>query len=216
MRWRLAALLLAAWCVCPALARADSFDPVSFGVDLSTLGYGITLERPLLFNLSARLVTGNLSESGKATPAGSPGNATFRESNVLAVADWRPYGGRWYLSGGVLFGSDHLDWTPQASGGNYTLNGGVFPVSGTGAVQAQVSYARPALYLGAGGGTGILKGLTISFDAGVVLRNGTVTTSATGPLQNNPAFQADLGAVAAGFRTHVLYPVAGVGLVYRP
>jgi hypothetical protein len=49
-----------------------------------------------------------------------------------------------------------------------------------------------------------------------VLRNGTVTTSATGPLQNNPAFQADLGAVAAGFRTHVLYPVAGVGLVYRP
>ena len=79
----------------------------------------------------------------------------------------------------------------------------------------QVSYARPALYLGAGGGTGILKGLTISF---VPRRaaNGTVTTSATGPLQNNPAFQADLGAVAAGFRTHVLYPVAGVGLVYRP
>jgi hypothetical protein len=216
MRWRLAALLLAAWCACPAAARADSFDPVSFGVDISTLGYGITLERPLLFNLSARLVTGTLSIAEQSTPAGSPGTATFRENNVLGVADWRPYGGRWYVSAGVLFGSDHLDWTPQASAGTYTLNRDVYPVAGAGAVHAQVSYARPALYLGAGGGTGILKGLTISFDAGVVLRNGTVTSAATGPLQANAAFQADLAAVAAGFRTHIIQPVAGVGLVFRP
>jgi hypothetical protein len=216
MRWRLAALLLAAWCACPAVVRADSFDPVSFGVDVSTLGYGITLERPLLFNLSARLVTGALSVSGQSTPAGSPGNATFRENNVLGVADWRPYGGRWYLSGGVLLGSDHLDWTPQANAGNYTLNRDVYPVAGAGAVRTQVSYARPALYLGAGGGTGILTGLTIAFDAGVVLRNGTVTTSASGPLQTNAAFQTDLAAVGAGFRTHIIQPVAGVGLVFRP
>jgi hypothetical protein len=216
MRWGLVTLLLGALCALPAAVRADSFDPVSFGVQINTLGYGITLERPLLFDLSARVATGTLVYSQSKTFTGNPWRATLQESNVLVAADWRPYGGRWRLSGGLLFGSDSLNYAAGSSGGNYVLNGRTYPVAGAGAVSGAVSFAQPALYLGVGAGTGILKGLTLAFEAGVVVRNGTLTTSATGPLQSNAQFEADLAQTATNFRTRFVQPVIGVGVVFRP
>jgi hypothetical protein len=146
----------------------------------------------------------------------NPWQSTFHQNNVLVAMDWRPYSGRWRLSGGLLFGGDYVQKVAQSVGSNYTLNGDVYPVNQAGVVSARVSFARPAVYAGFGGGTGILKGLTIAFDAGIVVRNGTSSTSATGPLQANPQFQADLAATAAQFRTRLIQPVIGIGLVYRP
>jgi hypothetical protein len=74
----------------------------------------------------------------------------------------------------------------------------------------------PAIYFGLGGGTGVLRGLTIAFDAGIVIRNGSLSTSSTGPLAGNAAFQSDLAATASQFRTRLIQPVIGIGLVYRP
>jgi hypothetical protein len=216
MRWRFAAVLLGALCALPATARADSFDPVSFGVHAGTLGIGITLERPLLFDLSARIATGALSTSSQKTYDNNPWTSTLHENNVLLAMDWRPYAGRWRLSGGVLLGGDYVDKVARGVGGNYALNGTLYPVANAGIVTSRISYSRPAIYLGFGAGTGILKGLTISFDAGIVVRNGTIATSASGPLQANPQFQADLAATTAQFRTRFIQPVAGIGLVYRP
>jgi hypothetical protein len=210
------AVLLGALCVIPVTARADSFDPISFGVHVSTLGDGITLERPLLFDLSARITTGALSTTRTQTFDNNPWKSTFHENNVLVAMDWRPYGGRWRLSAGLLLGGDYVDKVAQNAGGNYVLNGNVYPVTQAGVVSSRISFAQPALYLGVGTGTGILKGLTIAFDAGIVIRNGTLSTNATGPLQANPQFQADLGTTAAQFRTRLVQPVIGVGLVYRP
>jgi len=216
MRWRFVAVLLGALCVISAIARADSFDPVSFGVHVSTLGAGITLERPLLFDLSARITTGLLSTSSTIMYDNNPWTSTFHENNVLVAMDWRPYSGRWGLSGGFLLGGDYVDKVAQNAGGNYILNGNAYPVNNAGVVSARISFARPALYLGIGAGTGILKGLTIAFDAGIVIRNGTLSANATGPLKASPQFQADLAATAAQFRTRLVQPVIGVGLVYRP
>jgi hypothetical protein len=216
MRWRSAAVLLGALCAVPLAARADSFDPVSFGVHVSTLGDGITLERPLLFDLSARVSTGLLSTSSLRNYDGRPWASTLHESNVLVAMDWRPYGGRWRLSSGLLFGSDRVDKVAQSFGPNYVLNGNAYPVGGAGIVSARISFAQPALYFGFGAGTGIFKGLTIAFDAGIVIRNGTLTTNATGPLQGNPQFESDLAATATQFHTHFIQPVIGIGLVYRP
>jgi hypothetical protein len=216
MRWGVAAVLLGAFCALPATARADSFDPVSFGVHASTLGDGITLERPLLFDLSARVATGFLSSTSQMTYGNNPWTSTLHENNVLLAMDWRPYSGRWRLSGGILLGGDYIDNVARNVGGNYLLNGNTYPVSNAGVVASRISYSRPAIYLGFGAGTGILKGLTIAFDAGIVIRNGTLATSATGPLRANPQFQADLAATASQFRTRFIQPVIGVGLVYRP
>jgi len=217
MRWASAALSAIALCGVPVLASADSFDPVSVGVQASTLGFGVTLERPLLFNLSARIATGTLSSTDQVVTGGTPWRRTAHESNVLVAADWRPDAGRYRLSAGLLFGSDHTDYTVKSvNGSSYDINGTPYAVAGAGTVGARVSYPHPAVYLGVGGGTGITRGFTIAFDAGLVLRNGATTTSATGPLQNDPGFQANVQAVAAGFPTRWIQPVVDVGLVFRP
>jgi hypothetical protein len=200
----------------PAIACADSFDPISIGVSANTLGFGVTLERPLLFDLSARVATGLLSNSDEHSYDGNPYTRTNRENNVLVAMDWRPYAGRWRLSGGIVLGGDHVDYTARDNGGGYLLNGNRYPVATAGTVMSRVSYARPALYAGVGGGTGIVHGMTISFDIGAVLRNGTLETSASGPLQSNAQFQRDLTTTATQFKTRYLQPVIGVGLTYRP
>jgi hypothetical protein len=217
MRWLSAAVTLVALCGVPALASADSFDPVSVGVQASTLGFGLSLERPLLFNLSARIATGLLSSSDQEIYGGSPWIRTNNEANVLVAADWRPYSGRYRLSAGLLFGNDHTTYVVQSpTGTSDVINGTSYPTAGVGVASAQVSYARPAPYVGVGGGTGILRGFTVAFDVGLVLRNGSVTTSATGPLQNDPAFQANLQTIAGQLRTRSIQPVIDLGLVFRP
>jgi len=215
MRWRLAATVLAAFAAVPVGAAADSFDPISVGVSASTAGFGITLERPLLFNLSVRLTTGALSTTVGQTYDANPWTQTFHESNVLVAADWHPYGGRWRLSGGVLFGSDRIDRTARPNGGVYALNGNTYPSAGS-SISSNVSYARPAPYVGFGAGTGIVKGFTIAFDAGLIVRNGSPVTSVSGPLQQNPQAVADATAVTQQFHTHWLQPYVGVGLSFRP
>jgi hypothetical protein len=215
MRWRFAAVLLGALVALPRVAGADSFDPISFGASASSLGLGITLERPLLFDLSARIATGWLSSSAQQTYDNNRWNTTAHESNVLVAADWRPYAGRWRLSAGLLFGSDHSDYAAQSANGVYQLNGNAYPAAGS-SVNSTVSFARPAIYLGAGAGTGIVKGLTIAFDAGIVIRNGSTTTTLSGPLQTDAQAVADANATAAQFRTHIIQPVVGIGLLFRP
>jgi hypothetical protein len=217
MRWVSAAVTLVALCGVPALASADSFDPVSIGVQASTLGFGLSLERPLLFNLSARIATGLLSSSDQQIYGGSPWIRSNSEANVLVAADWRPYSGRYRLSAGLLFGNDHTDYTLRSvNGESYDVNGNSYPIAGAGIVSGHTTYPHPAIYAGIGGGTGITRGFTIAFDAGFVIRNGSTTASATGPLQNDPHFQADLQAVAAGFKVRSIQPVVDLGLVYRP
>ena len=216
MRWRIVAMTLGLVLAAPALARADSFNPISVGVGASTLGYGVTLERPLLFNLSARIVTGRLSSSDERRYDGNPYTRTFNENNALVAADFRPSSGRWRLSAGVLFGSDRTDYIVRDNAGTYALNGNSYPVASAGLVKSTVSYARPAPFAGVGGGTGITRGLAISFDVGAVLRNGTLTTSTSGVLAGDPAFSRDLAATGAQFKRRFLQPVVSVGLTYRP
>ena len=96
------------------------------------------------------------------------------------------------------------------------LNGTAYPAAGTGTVSSRISFARPSIYLGVGAGTGIVKGLTIAVDAGIVIRNGSLDTNATGPLAANAQFQNDLATTATQFRTRLIQPVIGVGIVFRP
>ncbi len=158
-----------------------------------------------------------LSSSDQQPYGGAPWTRTTNQSNLLVAADWRPYAGRYRLSAGLLFSNDHTDYTVKSvDGANYVINGTSYPIAMTGAVGARVSYPHPALYVGVGGGTGITRGFTLAFDVGLVVRNGATTTSATGPLQNDPQFQSNLQSVAAGFRTQSVQPVVDVGLVFRP
>jgi len=216
MKARCVALLAVSLALVPAVARADSFDPISLGVHAGTLGYGVTLERPLLFDLSARIETGNMSISRTATFDGTSFVETQRFANVLAALEWRPAALRFGLSAGLLFSGDRTDYTARQDLGPYTINGNMYPVAAAGRVATRVDFSAPAIYLGLGSNTGILPGLAFAINAGIVVRNGIATTSATGPAAQTAPLQRDLTALNGEFRTHIVYPAISVGLTYRP
>ncbi|MEA2786775.1 MAG: hypothetical protein QOF71_2879 [Candidatus Eremiobacteraeota bacterium] len=200
----------------PAAARADLFSSVSAGVHASTIGHGITLEKPLLYDFSVRVTTGSLSVSQQSTYDTTTYTTTTRYSNVGVIADYRPYAGRYRISGGLVFGNDAIDNVARESAGMIRVGNNAYPVSGTGAVNARVRFDRPSLYAGIGTGTGLIRGLAIEIDAGALVRNGTASVAASGPLANDPAFRADMQRLRGELRTRVVVPVLSIGLVYRP
>jgi hypothetical protein len=200
----------------PGAARADLFSSVSTGVHVSTIGHGITLEKPLLYDFSARITTGTLSVSQESRYDGNPYTTTTRYSNVGLIADYRPHAGRYRISGGLVFGSDRVDNVARDVGALVRVGNGLYPLSGAGSVNARVRFDRPSLYAGVGTGAGLIRGFALEFDGGVLVRNGTATATASGPLANDPAFRADLERLRSELRTHVVVPVLSVGLVYRP
>jgi hypothetical protein len=215
-RTAVAASLAVALAALPAVARADAFSAVSFGAHVSSIGDGITIEKPLLSDFSMRLETNNLSVSDQLSYDNTKYVSTTHFQNVGIIADFRPYGGRYRISGGLLFGGDRIDNVARPGGGTIQVGNGLYPVSGTGTVTSRVQFNRPAIYAGVGTGTGLIKGLALTFDAGVLVQNGTASTSATGPLVADPAFQADLARLQGELRTRIVTPVVSVGLVYRP
>jgi hypothetical protein len=200
----------------PAAARADLFSSVSYGVQASTIGHGITLEKPLLYDFSVRIQTGTMSASEQFNYDGNPYTSTTHYNHVAVIADYRPSAGRYRISGGLVFGSDGVDNVARLDSATLHVGSGIYPTSGTGMVSTHLRYDRPSLYAGVGTGTGIIRGLALTVDAGVLVRNGSTTASATGPLAASPAFRADLERLRAEQRTHVVVPVVSVGLVFRP
>ena len=214
---RAAAVLLAGVCAgFPAAARADLFSSVSYGVHVSSIGAGITVEKPLLYDFSARIVTGSGSYSAPISYEKTSYTATTKFNNVSLIADFRPYGGRYRLSGGVLFGSDRINSVAQPVGDTIRVGSGTYAAGDTGTVSTRLAFDHPSLYAGVGTGTGLVRGLALTFDGGVLLRNGTSSASATGPLASDPAFRANLAQLRGELRTHIIVPVASVGVVFRP
>jgi hypothetical protein len=216
MRRSAAAFLACALAGMPAAARADLFSSISVGAQFSTIGSGVTLEKPLLYDFSARIATGGGSSSQQLAYDKTPYASTTRFNNVAVIADFRPYGGRYRLSGGLVLGGDRIDNVAEASGGTMRVGNGIYPTTGTGSVTTRLSFDRPSLYAGVGTGTGLIRGFALAFDAGFLVRNGTPSANATGPLASNPAFAADLGRLQNELRTRIIVPVLSVGIVFRP
>ena len=207
------ALVLAAL---PAAAVADTFSSVSFGAHASTIGDGITLEKPLLYDFSVRVATGKMSVSQQFTYDNNRYTTTNRYNNVAVIADFHPYAGRYRISGGLVFGSDSIENVARDEASLIRIGSNFYPAGGTGIVKARVQFDHPSIYAGIGTGTGLIRGLALQVDAGALVRNGTASVGASGPLAANPAFQADLNRLRGELRTRIVVPVISVGLVYRP
>ena len=210
------ALFAAALALCPLAARADLFSSVSYGVQASTVGDGFTLEKPLLYDFSVRIVGNTGSQSQQMSYDANSYTATSHFRDIGVIGDFRPYGGRYRLSAGLFSGGDDIVNTAHPDGGVVRLNGNTYAAASAGTVQTRVSFNHPGIYLGAGTGTGLVRGFALSFDAGVLIRNGSASSSATGGLAANPVFAADLAHAQADLRTRVITPVLSAGLVFRP
>jgi hypothetical protein len=201
----------------PVAARADLFSSLSYGVHASTIGDGITLEKPLLYDFSVRVTTGTASVSQQLSYDGNPYLSTAKFRNVGVIADYRPGASRYRISGGLVFGNDSILNVARDNGaGAIRVGNAFYPVSQIGKITTRLTFPNPSVYLGVGTGTGLIRGFTLAFDAGILVRNGIASSSSTGALQNDPAFRADLLRTQSELRTHLVVPVLSLGLTFRP
>jgi hypothetical protein len=204
----------------PAAARADVFTDNTADLHASSLGYGVAVGRTIAPRVDLRLSSGTLSYNRAVTSDNVDYNGSIRLHNVAALLDVHPLNGAFRLTGGLVFGNDHIDvtGTPQ-NGTSYLINGHTYTAAQAGTVFGSAKLGSAAPYLGLGTGAPRRTGIYLTADAGVVLRSVTTTLDATGPGTSDPQFQADLAQARKDFANSVnflkTYPVVSIGIATR-
>jgi hypothetical protein len=202
----------------PVAARADILNSTTLSVQASSLGYGVGVARDVAPGLDVRVSSGSLNfgRSGTSDNLGYQGQIHL--ANVAALVDVHPLFSPFRVTGGLLFGNDHIDVTGTPSGGSFTVNGNVYPAAGT-TITGTAKLSSGAPYLGFGFGTSPKLRTSLTFDAGVVFRNVTTSLTANGALAANPQFQSDLAQAQSQFQNSVgflkTYPVVSLGIATR-
>src|ERR1700730_4786167 len=108
MRRIAAALFACVLFAAPTAARADLFSSLSYGVHVSTIGDGVTLEKPLLYDFSLRIATGNASVSEQFSYDGNPYTSTSKFNNIALIGDYRPNASRYRSATRLVFENDTI------------------------------------------------------------------------------------------------------------
>jgi hypothetical protein len=203
----------------PAAARADVFADNTADVHASSLGYGLAVGRSIAPRVDLRLSSGMLSYDRSLNADNIDYTGSIRLHNVAALLDVHPLNSAFRLTGGLVFGNDHIDVAGTPSNGTYTINGHTYAASQAGTVYGTAKLGSAAPYLGIGTGAPHRLGLYVTADAGVVLRSVSTTLNATGPATSDPQFQADLAKARTDFANSVsflkTYPVISLGIASR-
>ncbi|MBV9440113.1 MAG: hypothetical protein JOZ24_09000 [Candidatus Eremiobacteraeota bacterium] len=216
MRVLAGAAAACALAVLPAVASADIFSALTYGVHASTVGDGVTLEKPLLYDFGLRLITGTLSISQQTSYDANRYTATTKYNDFGLIADYRPSAGRYRISAGLVFGNDRVLSVAREDGGLLRVGNGIYTTAQAGRVTTHLRFERPSIYAGVGTGAGLIRGFAVEFDGGMLLRNGTPSAEATGTSAGTPGMKSDLDHLRGELRTHVVVPVLSAGLTYRP
>ena len=214
-----AAAFAVALAALPAAARADLFSSVSYGVQASTIGHGITLEKPLLYDFSVRIQTGTMSVSQQFTYDGNPYTSDRRATTTSPSS---PTTGRTPDGTASAAGSSSAATASTTSHAptarSSTSATGIYPVSGTGTVSTRLRYGRPSHLRRR-------RHRHRARSAASRWRSTPASSSATArrpspqparsPLRAPPSAPTS-NRLRGEQRTHVVVPVLSVGLVYRP
>lgn len=206
--------------VAPAAARADVLADNTADLHVSSLGYGVAIGHTIAPRVDLRLASGTLSYDRSVSSDNIDFNGSIRLHNVAALLDVHPMNNAFRLTGGLVFGNDHIDvvGTPTA-GGAYVINGHTYTAAQAGTVFGTAKLGSAAPYLGIGLGAPHRLGVYFTADAGVVLRSVSTSLDATGPVTADPTFQADLAQARKDFASSVsflkTYPVVSFGIATR-
>ncbi|MHB1566394.1 MAG: hypothetical protein ACYCXG_06715 [Acidiferrobacter sp.] len=216
MKRREAALLCLTMLAGPAVAA-----PLGAGVDLGTMGLGLTLAMPVMRgHLNARLVVNGGSVPWHVNSGGLSYHTDARWRNAGVLADYFPFRGAFHVTVGAFYNDNRVNLTAIPLNGTYTFEGLQAPAGAVGPVTGIVSFGRFAPYAGIGWGNlaGIPHGFVLTADIGVIWQRPHTTLSAPGA-----AYNPDLATAVQSARDQIeiaaerfrLYPVIGLTFGYR-
>ncbi|HXO22078.1 MAG TPA: hypothetical protein VOA87_19345 [Thermoanaerobaculia bacterium] len=210
----------------PAVARAQTAVSVKAG----TLGLGVELTHGFTPWLDGRLGVNGFHLSRRSTASGIDYDARADLRTATALLDFRPAGGGFRLTGGLVYDDNSVDGRsrPPASG-FYPIGDVQVPVRLLGGLEGRIDFQPLAPYLGLGWSNSLAASgrLGFDFDLGAVFQGKprvtlTPVIAAGSPLDNPTAralLAVEIGKEEADvehdLRRHDVYPVVSFGLSYR-
>ena len=193
----------------------------SLGLKISTLGAGLEAERSFSHSISSRIGINYFTYNYVATINNIDYNFDLNLMTVSALVDWRPFKGRFRISGGVMYNDNHLD-ADAKSATTYNIGNAIYTNFEVGNLTGKIDFNDITPYLGLGWDPsfGKDKRFSLLIDMGVVYQ-GTpeVNLSADGSNANDPTFQNNLQQEEDDLQSKLdgyeYYPVVGIGCSYR-
>lgn len=198
-------------------AVADS--DLWLGAKGGTLGFGLEATwRPIPF-LDVRAGVNNFTYDTADAEAGINYDKELDLSSFYATANLRPPLSPFRLTAGIFSNKNKLAMTSQQSA-NFDIGGMTYTSAEVGTLNASVAFDKTAPYLGLGADFRIADTLGLNFDVGVLFQGTPVVgMSASGPITQDPNFQAELAAetmeLQSALNNYKAYPVASIGVSFK-
>lgn len=191
-----------------------------------TLGAGVDVSKGISESLGLRLQANALNYNRDITESDVDYDADIKLKSAGLLLDWHPFSGTFRVSAGAYWNGNEATATGRPSGGTYTINGVTYNSSDIGSLDGKIDFKSVAPYLGIGFGSAPKagRGMTFSFDLGVLYQrepNVALTAVCGAGLSGAQCtqLQSDVAAEQASLQEDLkdlkFYPVASFGIGYR-
>ncbi|MEM8982043.1 MAG: hypothetical protein AAGC71_03390 [Pseudomonadota bacterium] len=206
-------LLATALLLAPLAASADG----AIGFKVSSLGLGLEGAWHLSdrWTLRAGAQTYDYAFDDEIDGVAYDGDLALE--SVTALADYRPWRGRFRLTAGAVYNNNQVIAVADPNA-TYTIGNTTYSQAEVGVLAADVAFDRVAPYAGLGVDIDLGGDWQLCFDLGAVYQGKPrpTLTSTGGVLSGDPQFVADLAREADNFRDDAsdydVYPVIAMGL----
>jgi len=191
-----------------------------------TLGAGLDVSKGISETLALRLQANAFSYDEDITESDVEYSADLDLKSAGLLLDWHPFSGVFRVSAGAYWNGNETAATGRPTSGNYVINGQSYTSAEIGSLNGQIDFSEVAPYLGIGFGSAPKagRGMSFSFDLGVLYQGEpnvglTVACGAGLPPATCTQLQNDVAAEAVALQDELkdfkFYPVVSFGIGYR-
>lgn len=191
-------------------------DDLWFGAKAGTLGFGLEATwRPVPY-LDVRGGFNSYTYDSSAVEAGIDYDTSLNLDTFYATANLRPPMSPFRITAGLFSNSNEMSMVSQVSG-TYDIGGMTYTAAEVGTINNVIGFDSTAPYLGFGADFRLANTIGLNIDVGVLWQGEPIVgMSVTGPIGQDPSFQAELDAETAALQSALdnfkAYPVASIGV----
>ena len=194
-----------------------SLKDVSVISKVGTLGLGIEFVSSINQKIDWRLGLNSLSQSRSDTYSDVDYKLDVDLQTISALADWRPYGGSFYLTGGAVLNNNEIS-AQGTQTGTSTVGDKTFTGEATFDTTIKFDDLSPYLGLGYRKKTSV-KGFSFTADAGVLFQEDPEVTLTVDVPSGSNVTQADVDEERRQIQDDVsaldYWPVVSIGVMYK-
>jgi hypothetical protein len=210
------ASLLALLVAATGVAQADDSN-FGIGVKAGTLGIGFEGRWDALPFLDLRLGANSYELDADDSYSGIDYEGTLDLETYYLTANFNFPLSPFRITAGLFSNGNELNMT-SAVAGDFTIGGAVYAGADVGTLTSNTSFENTAPYLGIGLDFELFDKAGLNFDLGVLWQDEPlVTLDASGPIANDPFFQASLAAeleaLTDDLSDYKAYPVISLAFI---